>query len=83
MALSTSSTAAQHSDSFDDVIASAAMPGGHGGDGQSAGDHVLKHSARRYAGSTRQDSGRVRRSTADAFSLFARFETKLEQYAAT
>ncbi len=52
-------------------------------DGQvTMGDHVLKHSARKIR-RLYQDKilAGFAGSTADAFSLFARFETKLEQYA--
>lgn len=52
-------------------------------DGQvTLGDHVLKHSARKIR-RLYQDKilAGFAGSTADAFSLFARFETKLEQYA--
>ena len=53
------------------------------GDGQvTLGDHVIKQSARKIR---RLYQGKILAgfagSTADAFSLFARFETKLEQYA--
>jgi ATP-dependent HslUV protease subunit HslV len=53
------------------------------GDGQvTLGDHVIKQSARKIR---RLYEGKILAgfagSTADAFSLFARFETKLEQYA--
>jgi ATP-dependent HslUV protease subunit HslV len=49
-------------------------------DGQvTLGDHVLKHSAKKIR-RLYQDKI-LAGSTADAFSLFARFETKLEQYA--
>ena len=53
------------------------------GDGQvTLGDHIIKHSARKIR---RLYQGKILAgfagSTADAFSLFARFETKLEQYA--
>lgn len=53
------------------------------GDGQvTLGDHVIKHGARKIR---RLYQGKILAgfagSTADAFSLFARFETKLEQYA--
>ncbi len=53
------------------------------GDGQvTLGDHVIKHSARKIR---RLYQGKILAgfagSTADAFSLFARFESKLEQYA--
>jgi len=52
-------------------------------DGQvTLGDHVLKHTARKIR---RLYQDRILAgfagSTADAFSLFARFESKLEQYA--
>ncbi|MDR3764051.1 MAG: ATP-dependent protease subunit HslV [Acidobacteriota bacterium] len=52
-------------------------------DGQvTLGDHVIKHSARKIR---RLYQNKILAgfagSTADAFSLFARFETKLEQYA--
>jgi ATP-dependent HslUV protease subunit HslV len=52
-------------------------------DGQvTLGDHVIKQSARKIR---RLYEGKILAgfagSTADAFSLFARFETKLEQYA--
>ena len=52
-------------------------------DGQvTLGDHVLKHSAKKIR-RLYQDKilAGFAGSTADAFSLFARFETKLEQYA--
>jgi ATP-dependent HslUV protease subunit HslV len=52
-------------------------------DGQvTMGDHVLKHTARKIR-RLYQDKilAGFAGSTADAFSLFARFETKLEQYA--
>jgi ATP-dependent HslUV protease, peptidase subunit HslV len=52
-------------------------------DGQvTMGDHVLKHSARKIR-RLYQDKilAGFAGSTADAFSLFARFESKLEQYA--
>jgi ATP-dependent HslUV protease, peptidase subunit HslV len=52
-------------------------------DGQvTLGDHVLKHTARKIR-RIYQDKvlAGFAGSTADAFSLFARFETKLEQYA--
>src|SRR5581483_7636386 len=52
-------------------------------DGQvTLGDHVLKHSARKIR-RIYQDKilAGFAGSTADAFSLFARFESKLEQYA--
>ena len=52
-------------------------------DGQvTLGDHVLKHSAQKIR-RLYQDKilAGFAGSTADAFSLFARFETKLEQYA--
>jgi ATP-dependent HslUV protease subunit HslV len=52
-------------------------------DGQvTLGDHVLKHSARKIR-RLYQDKilAGFAGSTADAFSLFARFESKLEQYA--
>jgi ATP-dependent HslUV protease subunit HslV len=52
-------------------------------DGQvTLGDHVLKHSARKIR-RLYQDKilAGFAGSTADAFNLFARFETKLEQYA--
>jgi ATP-dependent HslUV protease subunit HslV len=52
-------------------------------DGQvTMGDHVLKHSARKIR-RLYQDKilAGFAGSTADAFSLFSRFETKLEQYA--
>jgi ATP-dependent HslUV protease subunit HslV len=53
------------------------------GDGQvTLGDHVIKQGARKIR---RLYQGKILAgfagSTADAFSLFARFETKLEQYA--
>jgi len=53
------------------------------GDGQvTLGDHVIKQSARKIR---RLYEGKILAgfagSTADAFSLFARFESKLEQYA--
>ena len=53
------------------------------GDGQvTLGDHVIKQGARKIR---RLYEGKILAgfagSTADAFSLFARFETKLEQYA--
>jgi ATP-dependent HslUV protease subunit HslV len=53
------------------------------GDGQvTLGDHVIKQNARKIR---RLYQGKILAgfagSTADAFSLFARFETKLEQYA--
>jgi ATP-dependent HslUV protease subunit HslV len=52
-------------------------------DGQvTLGDHVLKHSAKKIR---RLYQGKILAgfagSTADAFSLFSRFESKLEQYA--
>jgi ATP-dependent HslUV protease subunit HslV len=53
------------------------------GDGQvTLGDHVIKHSARkiRHLYQEKILAG-FAGSTADAFSLFARFESKLEQYA--
>jgi ATP-dependent HslUV protease subunit HslV len=53
------------------------------GDGQvTLGDHVIKHSARKIR-RLYQDKilAGFAGSTADAFSLFARFESKLEQYA--
>ena len=53
------------------------------GDGQvTLGDHVIKQSARKIR-RLYQDKilAGFAGSTADAFSLFARFETKLEQYA--
>ena len=54
-------------------------------DGQvTLGDHVLKHSAkkiRRLYQDTRSWLDLPVASTADAFNLFQRFETKLEQYA--
>jgi ATP-dependent HslUV protease subunit HslV len=52
-------------------------------DGQvTLGDHVLKHSAKKIR-RLYQDKilAGFAGSTADAFSLFSRFETKLEQYA--
>jgi ATP-dependent HslUV protease subunit HslV len=52
-------------------------------DGQvTFGDHVLKHSAKKIR-RLYQDKilAGFAGSTADAFSLFSRFETKLEQYA--
>jgi ATP-dependent HslUV protease subunit HslV len=52
-------------------------------DGQvTLGDHVLKHSAKKIR-RLYQDKilAGFAGSTADAFSLFARFESKLEQYA--
>ncbi len=52
-------------------------------DGQvTLGDHVLKHTAKKIR-RLYQDKilAGFAGSTADAFSLFARFETKLEQYA--
>ena len=52
-------------------------------DGQvTLGDHVLKHSAKKIR-RLYQDKilAGFAGSTADAFSLFARFEVKLEQYA--
>ena len=52
-------------------------------DGQvTMGDHVLKHSAKKIR-RLYQDKilAGFAGSTADAFSLFSRFETKLEQYA--
>ena len=52
-------------------------------DGQvTLGDHVLKHSAKKIR-RLYQDKilAGFAGSTSDAFSLFARFETKLEQYA--
>jgi len=52
-------------------------------DGQvTLGDHVLKHSAKKIR-RLYQDKilAGFAGSTADAFSLFARFETKLEQFA--
>ena len=53
------------------------------GDGQvTLGDHIIKQGARKIR---RLYQGKILAgfagSTADAFSLFARFETKLEQYA--
>ncbi len=53
------------------------------GDGQvTLGDHVIKHSARKIR-RLYQDKilAGFAGSTADAFSLFARFESKLEQFA--
>ena len=52
------------------------------GDGQvTLGDNVIKHSARKIR-RLYQDKilAGFAGSTADAFSLFARFESKLEQY---
>ncbi|MFY9855176.1 MAG: ATP-dependent protease subunit HslV [Terracidiphilus sp.] len=52
-------------------------------DGQvTLGDHVLKHSAKKIRRLYQEKIlAGFAGSTADAFSLFARFETKLEQYA--
>lgn len=52
-------------------------------DGQvTMGDHVLKHSAKKIRRLYQEKIlAGFAGSTADAFSLFARFETKLEQYA--
>jgi len=52
-------------------------------DGQvTLGDHVLKHSAKKIRRLYQEKVlAGFAGSTADAFSLFARFETKLEQYA--
>ena len=53
------------------------------GDGQvTLGDHVIKHSARKIRRLYQEKIlAGFAGSTADAFSLFARFESKLEQYA--
>ena len=52
-------------------------------DGQvTLGDHVLKHSAKKIRRLYQEKIlAGFAGSTADAFSLFARFESKLEQYA--
>ena len=52
-------------------------------DGQvTLGEHVLKHSAKKIRRLYQEKIlAGFAGSTADAFSLFARFETKLEQYA--
>src|SRR5512133_1358850 len=52
------------------------------GDGQvTMGDHVMKHSARKIRRLYQEKIlAGFAGSTADAFSLFSRFESKLEQY---
>jgi len=44
------------------------------------GDHVMKHSRRRRGGCTGQSGCGFAGSTADAISLFERFEGKLQEF---
>ena len=85
MALGTSSSAAQHSRIRSTTVICVRRNGDvvMAADGQvTLGDHVLKHSAKKIR-RLYQDKilAGFAGSTADAFSLFSRFETKLEQYA--
>ena len=89
MALSTNSITALHSRNRNRIRSTTVICVRRNGqvvmaaDGQvTLGDHVLKHSAKKIR-RLYQDKilAGFAGSTADAFSLFARFETKLEQYA--
>src|ERR1035438_10504253 len=85
LALSKSSTAAQRSRIRSTTVICVRRNGEvvMAADGQvTLGDHVLKHSAKKIRRLYQEKIlAGFAGSTADAFSLFARFETKLEQYA--
>jgi len=86
---STNSKAAEHTRSRDRISSTTVIcvrRNGHvvmASDGQvTLGEHVLKHSAKKIRRLYQEKIlAGFAGSTADAFSLFARFETKLEQYA--
>ena len=85
MVLDKSSAAAQHSRIRSTTVICVRRNGEvvMAADGQvTLGDHVLKHSAKKIRRLYQEKIlAGFAGSTADAFSLFSRFETKLEQYA--